>query len=144
MIVLVQVLFTISILSFALVAAAADLNRTHATNPVWVPHARFHVVWQVATHIGAGLLALVVLWAPVASLPARFAIAGAIAGVVLVGFFVTAATMPLYGGELADSNGYRPLTLDIAGRTRTFDQNVLLFAGGVGFLLLAGALALTL
>lgn len=74
----------------------------------------------------------------------RFAIAGSIIVVILGGFFVTAATMTLYGGELADSNGYRPLTLDVGSRTRTFDQNVLLFAGGTGVLLLAGALALTL
>ncbi|WP_328814104.1 hypothetical protein [Rhodococcus sp. NBC_00297] len=144
MVVLAQVLFTVSILSFAVVAAAADLNKTHATNPVWVGHARFHVVWQVATHIGVGVLALVVLWVPVATLPARFAIAGAITGIILGGFFLSVLAMPMYGGEIADSNGYRPLTVTIGGRHRLVDQNVLLFSAGVTILVVATALAVTL
>ena len=31
-----------------LATVAIDLNRTHATNPDWPGHARFHLVWQTA------------------------------------------------------------------------------------------------
>ena len=42
----------------------ADFNKTHATNPKWTPHARFHVVWQISSYVGFGLLALALIWWP--------------------------------------------------------------------------------
>ena len=32
------------------------------TNPLWTPHARFHVVWQVLSYAGVGLIALGLIW----------------------------------------------------------------------------------
>ena len=40
----------------------ADFNDTHATNPLWTPHARFHVVWQVLSQAGVAILILYLLW----------------------------------------------------------------------------------
>ncbi|NIL80393.1 hypothetical protein [Rhodococcoides kroppenstedtii] len=133
----IQVLVTVSVLTYALVAAAADLNGTHATNPRWVGHARFHVVWQVVTHIGVGVIALVLTWVPLGPPAWRIGAAMALTAVILGGFFLTAATMPLYGGELADPNGYRPLRVGARGRRIALDQNVLLFLTGTGVLLAA-------
>ena len=46
---LAKILLTIATLGYGLVTIKADFNATHATNPLWTPHARFHVVWQVLT-----------------------------------------------------------------------------------------------
>jgi hypothetical protein len=42
-----RLLLTVATLGYSLVAMRADFNRTHATNLLWTPHARFRVVWQV-------------------------------------------------------------------------------------------------
>ena len=34
-------------LGYGFVTILADFNKTHATNPKWTPHARFHVVWHM-------------------------------------------------------------------------------------------------
>ena len=51
-------------MAFALMVgpAKADFNRTHATNPMWPPHARFHVVWQVLMQMGVSLVVLALIW----------------------------------------------------------------------------------
>ncbi|OZC84000.1 hypothetical protein CH254_24275 [Rhodococcus sp. 06-412-2C] len=137
----IQSLVTISILAYAAVAAAADLNKTHATNPLWGGHARFHVVWQVFTHIGVGVVALVLVWVPLGSLELRLVTAMSLTFVVLVGFFVSALAMPLYDGRLADPNGYPQLAIPIGRRRYGLDLNVLLF--GTAMVVLATAALLT-
>lgn len=42
----------------------ADLNRTHAFNPKWPPHARFHSAAGWGTVASSQLLALWLLWRP--------------------------------------------------------------------------------
>ncbi|MBY6364609.1 DUF6640 family protein [Rhodococcoides corynebacterioides] len=133
----VQVLVTISVLSFAAVASAADLNHTHATNPRWVPHARFHVVWQVFTHIGIGALALVLVWVPLGPVGVRVWIAIGICAVVIAGFFLAWASMRVYDGQLSDPNGYRPAIARLGKVRVTLDQNVLLFCAGSALLMAA-------
>ena len=41
---------------YGFVPALVDLNKTHATNPLWVGHTVFHVVWQVMIQAGIRLL----------------------------------------------------------------------------------------
>jgi hypothetical protein len=39
-----------------------DFNRTHATNPTWTGHARFHVVWQSFSVAFLSVLELALIW----------------------------------------------------------------------------------
>ena len=57
-----RALLTLNTLGYSLVPVFADFNKTHATNPLWTPHARFHVVWQVTSYCGIGLIALALIW----------------------------------------------------------------------------------
>ena len=52
-----------------------DLNRTHATNPLWPGHARFHLVYQVFTLLPAAAIEIALLWWPGRRLAARFYLA---------------------------------------------------------------------
>ena len=56
---LARVLLTLATIGYGVITVKADFNRTHATNPLWTPHARFHVVWQITSYVGFGLIACV-------------------------------------------------------------------------------------
>ena len=62
MLTIAKILLTLTVLGYALVTIKADFNKTHATNPKWTPHARFHVVWQILSYSGVGLIALYLIW----------------------------------------------------------------------------------
>src|SRR5262249_5502164 len=112
----------------ALAPLIADLNSTHATNPLWTPHARFHVVWQVLSYSGFGLIALGLIWTPGSGAAARLYLAGGFAAAVLLAFFITFASMQLFGGAHYDANGYLPKPVSILGRVVKFDANTTVFA----------------
>jgi hypothetical protein len=76
----------------------ADFNKTHATHPLWIGHARFHVVWQIASYAGFGAIALW-LWAPGEMAIGRLYLASAFAVVVYCAFFIVLLCMPVYGGR---------------------------------------------
>ena len=103
----------------------ADFNKTHATNPLWPPHARFHVVWQVLIQTGTSALALVLLWRDSADYTFQLYLASAIVYVWIISFFVTLASMPRFGGALRDVNGIEPFRFRVGGRVREVDTNLL-------------------
>ncbi|MFV1366476.1 DUF6640 family protein [Mycolicibacterium elephantis] len=123
-----RIVLTVVILGFSAVPAYADFNKTHATNPEWTPHARYHVVWQVASYIGIGLVALGLLWLPGPESALRAYLAALLALCVYGGFFVAAASMRMYGGRLYDDNGYPPVPVRVMGRERLIDLNVTVFS----------------
>jgi hypothetical protein len=57
-------LVTAAVVGSAVGAVGADLNRTHAFNPQWMPHARFHSVVGVTSVVGWSLTGLWLLWRP--------------------------------------------------------------------------------
>jgi hypothetical protein len=133
-----RVLLTLNTLGYSLGPAIADFNRTHATNPLWTPHARFHVVWQVTSYLGIGLIALGLIWTAGPTAPLRLWLAAAIAIAVYAGFFATVFAMPRYGGSLTDPNGVPPIaTVTMGGKPRALDTNVTVFCVQVAILIVA-------
>jgi hypothetical protein len=103
-----------------------DLNRTHATNPFWPDHARFHVVWQVFTGLPLAAATVALLWWPGPSLRHRFYFAAFLAAASLLGFFVATAFRRLYDGTLRDPNGFQPARLRVGSRDIAVDMNLAL------------------
>ncbi|MEM1249163.1 MAG: DUF6640 family protein [Acidobacteriota bacterium] len=100
-----------------------DLNRTHATNPEWTPHARFHVVWQVLTQTGVSLTVLTLLWV----FPSRL---HTWIGVLLTFnwcfmFFATLSNVARFEGTLKDeTTGIPPFVFRLGSRRLEIDTNL--------------------
>lgn len=100
----------------------ADFNKTHATNPLWPPHARFHVVWQVLAQTGVSIFVLVLLWGFGTMLHIWMAVL--LNYNWMITFVMTIASMSLYDGALKDVNGIKPFKFNIGGKVREVDTNV--------------------
>jgi hypothetical protein len=101
-----------------------DLNRTHATNPLWTGHARFHLIQQVSTGLLVAAIDVGLLWWPGRGFQARFYLAALLTAPSLAGFLLAMLSRQLYGGALRDANGYRPVRIRVGARTVEFDLNV--------------------
>lgn len=134
-----RVLLTIATVGYGVLTVKADFNKTHATNPLWTGHARFHVVWQILSYVGFGAIALFLLWWPGALAAERFYLACAFAMVVYGAFYAALLSMGMYGGRLYDENGYQPFAV---GRMK-WDVNVTAFTCMTAFLAAGLAAALS-
>src|ERR1700693_5477859 len=113
-ILIARLLFTLMTAGWAVLTVFADFNKTHASNPKWTPHARFHVVWQISSYVGFGLLALALIWWPGTLAVERLYLVAIMAAIVYAAFFVAVIAMPVYGGGAYDTNGYRPFAAPVA------------------------------
>ena len=95
-------IMTLAILMYGLIPIFADFNSSHATNPYWSPHARFHVVTQVLTTSAIALVALVLIWIPSSNRALLVCISVIMSSCVLGGFFLSTLFKSFYGGELSD------------------------------------------
>jgi hypothetical protein len=138
---LARILLTLAVVGFAFAPAKADFNATHATNPLWTPHARFHVVWQVTANLIIGLIALGLIWIGGPLATGRLYLAAALGAAVLGGFFITALARPVFGGTFHDENGYRPFRPPFGPAHWRFDVNVTVFTI-VSAILVLGVLAI--
>ena len=132
---LARILLTIVTIGFSIVPIGADFNKTHATNPLWTPHARFHVVWQCLTALGIGIIGLMLLWSDYGFYLQQLYLVIGFAASAYGAFFITFFAMPLYGGRAYDDNGYLPIPI---GRF-SIDLNVTVFGTFVILLGIAAA-----
>jgi hypothetical protein len=116
---------------------AIDLNRTHATNPRWVGHARFHVVWQTLTMALLAAVELGLLWRGYVGEERGFYLAMLLAGLSPVAFLGSCATRRGFGGTLSDANGILPKRVVIGRRVVLVDLNL---AAVVGALMAMGVM----
>ena len=131
-----RVLLSLVTIGYTFITILADFNATHATNPKWTPHARFHVVWQITSYAGFGVLALALIWWPGAYALERLYLAAMLGTIVYIAFFVALFAMPLYGGRTYDDNGYQPFPAPIPLVAKHWDVNVTVF-GALSLILLA-------
>lgn len=136
---LARILLTLATLGYGFVTIRADFNKTHATNPKWTPHARFHVVWQICSYAGFGTLALALIWWPGPFATERLALAAIMGGIVYAAFFVALIAMPVYGGKTYDDNGYLPFAVPLIAKR--WDANITAFSV-FSALLIVGALSI--
>ena len=101
-----------------------DLNRTHAANPLWLHHARFHVVWQATSTAALAALEIALLFAFGPVNPARFYLVTALAAVPVFGFFTALVSRHIYGGTLSDPNGIKPLIIHRGQKSYEVDLNL--------------------
>ncbi len=126
-ILLVRILFTLTTAGWAFATIIADFNKTHATNPRWTPHARFHVVWQICSYVGFGLLVLALIWWPGPLALEWLYLAAIMGSIVYLAFFVAVFTMPIYGGAAYDKNGYKPFAAPLPLFAKKWDANITIF-----------------
>jgi hypothetical protein len=137
-----RILLSVVTIGYGFVTVLADFNKTHATNPQWTPHARFHVVWQISSYVGFGLLALTLLWWPGPYAIERLYLAALMAAIVYAAFFVAVIAMPIYGGGAYDKNGYLPFAAPVPVIAKRWDLNITVFSV-LSIILIVGALSIT-
>ncbi|HEY5380114.1 MAG TPA: DUF6640 family protein [Pseudolabrys sp.] len=137
-ILIARILFTLVTAGWAVATVIADFNKTHATNPKWTPHARFHVVWQISSYVGLGLLSFVLIWWPGPLAIERLWLVALMGVIVYAAFFVALLTMPIYGGAAYDDNGYQPFDALLPIIAKKWDANVTIFC--VQLLILAAGI----
>ena len=131
------ILLTFIAAAQALAPVLVELNKTHATNALWPAHARFHLVWQVFSHVLSSALVITLLWWSDSCTPERFHMAALILAAPMRAFLVAVIARRLYRGALHDANGVMPLPLKIAGKRFQLEMNLVLVLVGTSLLLMA-------
>jgi hypothetical protein len=128
-----RVLMSLATAFYTFVPSIVDFTESHVFHPDWPPHARFHMVWLLATGALIGLFAQYCIWQRhQPRLGIQFA--AALGVCVLGGFFSSAIGMPWYGGSLSDA-GDEYLIMGI-------EANLLAFSGVLAILVVGFVCAL--
>ena len=123
-----KILLTMLCLGFAIITPLIDFNESHATNPLWTGHARFHLVWQVNAMIFTALLCLSLLW--VFDSLFNLLLVVALNFLWIFSFIATAVSIRLYDGEFNDINGVPPIIISFLGTKIEIDRNIQAISAG--------------
>ena len=117
-----KIIFSFIAIGLSFMPLLVDFNESHATNPLWTGHARFHLVWQVCALIFTGFSVLILLWI----FPSfnNLLISISLIFLWIICFLLAWFSMPLYGGKLTDVNGVPPMNINLFGRKFEIDRNV--------------------
>ena len=127
-ILIARVILSALCLALAVIAPLIDFNESHATNPLWTGHARFHLVWQVNALAVTGFFCAFLLW----MIPSQMNILISIVllYIWLLSFFFALLFMPAYDGKLNDVNGVPPIEINFFGKKIEIDRNVQAISAG--------------
>ena len=133
-----KILLTLICIGFGTLTPLIDFNESHATNPLWTGHARFHLVWQVNAMIITALLSIFLLWF-------FYSITNHLIVILLnflwvLSFYATVFGLKLFDGELNDINGVPPALIKLLGREFEIDRNIQAITGVLLVNSYAGAL----
>lgn len=127
MLITAKLLLTFITLGYSAIPSLFDFNETHATNPSWTGHARWHVVWQVSSYDFIAIMALVLIWTAGQD-ASQLWVPNLLAAFAYGGFWTAFLTRHRYGGVLKDEvNGVPEFHYNIFGWKFAIDANVSLF-----------------
>lgn len=127
----VRILFTICAFEF-FGPCIRDSNKSHLTNPDWVGHARFHLMWQLGIMFFAGLVTLALIWLPDPLRPVHLYVAGALLATNLLGFWAAVVLVKAYRG-LIFVPGVHGMILGIEENIFVFSVLSVIFVGALAF-----------
>ena len=124
-----KILLTLICVGFGTLTPLIDFNESHATNPLWTGHARFHLVWQVNAMIITAVLSIALLWF-------FYSVLNHLIVILLIylwifSFYATVFGIKLFDGELNDINGVPPVFIKILGREYEIDRNIQAITGSL-------------
>ena len=122
-----KILLTIISIGFGTITPLIDFNESHATNPLWTGHARFHLVWQVNAMILTAFLCLILLWFFDSFF--NILIVVFLNYLWIFSFLATSLGIKLFDGEFNDINGVPPIIGNIFGKSFEIDRNIQAISG---------------
>ena len=122
-----KILLTLICVGFGTITPLIDFNESHATNPLWTGHARFHLVWQVNAMIITALLSLALLWFFYSF--TNHIIVLLLNYLWIFSFYATVFGLKLFDGELNDINGVPPVFINLLSQKFEIDRNIQAITG---------------
>jgi len=114
----VQILLTLTALE-CFGPIIRDFNVSHAWNPDWAPHARYHLVWQLGTMGLSGIANLYLIWFRKPWDVRNLWLSAAWQGTILAGFWIAYLLTPVYEGSVTMPD----MHVDLLG----INENVVVF-----------------